>query len=346
MKSAINKKVDGFAFEPSAQSGRVRWYWGFALLLAGVILVLCLLSWGAVHQQSANVVRLSGRIEGDETHIGPLTSGRVEMVAVHEGDRVRKGQLLIVIASDAERSGRHFAEQGLALANSQIDRVEGQIRTIKSKLQASGGKVAGRSSARHGNKVARVLLAPVRLLGRGVASLNPASAVKRQAAVVQTSSLSLLLAQANSQLLMAEAERDKAQAVLDQMKIKIANCKIYCPTDGICTARTVAPGDIVGPGQVLMGIMDPDRVYMRGFISEGEIGRVKIGQKAKVYLDSLPHSAFVARVSAIDERSSFTPENIYFREDRVKQVFGVKLSIENPAGLAKAGMPADAEIII
>jgi multidrug resistance efflux pump len=330
MKSAINKKVDGFTFEPSAKSGRVRWYWGFALLLAGVILVLCCLSWGA-RQQSANVVRLSGRIEGDETHIGPLTSGRVEMVAVHEGDRVRKGQLLIVIASDAERSGRHFAEQGLALANSQIDRVEGQIR---------------RPSARHGNKVARVLLAPVRLLGRGVASLNPASAVKRQAAVVQTSSLSLLLAQANSQLLMAEAERDKAQAVLDQVKIKIANCKIYCPTDGICTASNVAPGDIVGPGQVLMGIMDPDKVYMRGFIPEGEIGRVKVGQMAKVYLDSLPHSPFVAHVSAIDERSSFTPENIYFREDRVKQVFGVKLSIENPAGLAKAGMPADAEIVI
>jgi HlyD family secretion protein len=68
--------------------------------------------------------------------------------------------------------------------------------------------------------------------------------------------------------------------------------------------------------------------------------------QAKVFLDSAPDKPLSAKISAIDTQASFTPENIYFREDRVKQVFGVKISLDNPDGFAKPGMPADAEIVL
>jgi HlyD family secretion protein len=83
---------------------------------------------------------------------------------------------------------------------------------------------------------------------------------------------------------------------------------------------------------------------LRGYIPEGEIGKIRVGQAARVFLDSSPNQPFTAHVSQIDTKASFTPENIYFKQDRVKQVFGVKLAIDDPAGLAKPGMPADAEI--
>ena len=79
---------------------------------------------------------------------------------------------------------------------------------------------------------------------------------------------------------------------------------------------------------------------------EGSIGRVRVGQPARVYLDSAVTTPIDATVSRIDPQSSFTPENTYFREDRVKQVVGVKLQIRGATGFAKPGMPADGEILV
>ncbi len=93
-------------------------------------------------------------------------------------------------------------------------------------------------------------------------------------------------------------------------------------------------------------MINPDLIYLRAFVPEGKIGLVKIGQAARVYLDSNPNQAFEAEVSRIDMEAAFTPENTYFRDERVKQVVGVKLFLKKPGGFAKPGMPADGEILI
>jgi HlyD family secretion protein len=81
-------------------------------------------------------------------------------------------------------------------------------------------------------------------------------------------------------------------------------------------------------------------------VPEGEIGKVKIGQPALVFLDSAPDRPLSASVSRIDPQAAFTPENTYFRDERVKQVVGVKLQLREGEGYAKPGMPADAQILI
>ena len=88
------------------------------------------------------------------------------------------------------------------------------------------------------------------------------------------------------------------------------------------------------------------KVYLRGFVPEGNIGKVKTGQTARIYLDSNPTSPLEAIVSRIDPQATFTPENTYFRDDRVKQVVGVKLQLKAGLGYAKPGMPADGEILV
>jgi HlyD family secretion protein len=93
-------------------------------------------------------------------------------------------------------------------------------------------------------------------------------------------------------------------------------------------------------------MLDMTKVYLRGFIPEGQIGKVKLGQAARVYLDSNPTAPLEARVSRIDPEATFTPENTYFRDDRVKQVVGVKLQLTSGFGYAKPGMPADGEILV
>ena len=93
-------------------------------------------------------------------------------------------------------------------------------------------------------------------------------------------------------------------------------------------------------------MLDLTKVYLRGFIPIGVIGRVKVGQPARVYLDSDPDRPIEAYVSRIDPEATFTPENIYFRDERVKQVVGVKLQLKAGFGFAKPGMPADGEILV
>jgi HlyD family secretion protein len=93
-------------------------------------------------------------------------------------------------------------------------------------------------------------------------------------------------------------------------------------------------------------LLDLAKVYLRGFVPEGDIGRVKVGQVAHVYLDSNITQALDAYVSRIDPQATFTPENTYFRDDRVRQVVGVKLQLKGGFGYAKPGMPSEGEVLV
>jgi len=121
---------------------------------------------------------------------------------------------------------------------------------------------------------------------------------------------------------------------------------IIAPFDGTIATRTAEPGEVVNPGTPIVTMLDLGKLYLRGFVPEGDIGRVKLGQTARVYLDSNPRQPIEAVVSRIDPEASFTPENTYFRNDRVKQVVGIKLLINIPTGAAKPGMPADGEVLV
>ena len=121
---------------------------------------------------------------------------------------------------------------------------------------------------------------------------------------------------------------------------------MLAPFDGTVMTRAAEPGEVVPAGTAIVTLLDLSKVYLRGFVPEGEIGKVKIGQPARVYLDSAPDKAIDAAVPRIDPQATFTPENTYFRDDRVKQVVGVKLQLKSAIGFAKPGMPADGEILV
>jgi HlyD family secretion protein len=103
---------------------------------------------------------------------------------------------------------------------------------------------------------------------------------------------------------------------------------------------------VVAAGQTVISLINLDTVFLRAYVPDGEIGKVRLNQHALVYYDSNPKHGVDGKVIEIDPKASFTPENIYFRDDRVKQVFGIKIMIDNPSNYAKPGMPADADIDI
>jgi HlyD family secretion protein len=162
----------------------------------------------------------------------------------------------------------------------------------------------------------------------------------------QTAAVQKQILQQGAMIGSANAQVAMARAKLAEMEANRQDLVIRAPFGGTVTTRSAEPGEVVTAGTAIVTLLNLDRVYLRGFIPEGEIGKVKIGQPAHVYLDSNPKQPIDAFVLRIDPAATFTPENTYFRQDRVKQVVGVKLQLRGAFGYAKPGMPADGEILV
>ena len=152
--------------------------------------------------------------------------------------------------------------------------------------------------------------------------------------------------QAQADIAAAQADAERARALLEEARANRQDLQVIAPFAGTVATRTAEPGEVVMAGTPIITLVNLAEVYLRAFVPEGEIGRVRVGQAARVYLDSAPAKPINAVVSRVDPEASFTPENTYFREDRVKQVVGVKLRLQGAIGFAKPGMPADGEILV
>jgi membrane fusion protein YbhG len=173
------------------------------------------------------------------------------------------------------------------------------------------------------------------------ANLDNPAIRSAQAAAIQAQIL-----QAQADIAASQADAERARAALDEARANRADLQVIAPFTGTVATRTAEPGEVVTPGTPIVTMVNLGQVYLRAFVPGGDIGRVRIGQPARVYLDSAPNTPIDAQVIRIDPEASFTPENTYFREDRVKQVVGVKLLINGALGFAKPGMPADGEILV
>lgn len=371
--------------------------------------------WYVSSRPESQGLQLSGRIEGYPTDVGARVGGRINYVAVREGDEVRKGKVIVRIDDEEVQAQLRGATARLSSAAQQeqqarlqIEVAQSQIQEAQLNLQQASGDAKGRilqaeenlaaaeaqliqTQAQLNQAKAELQLARLdrdryaQLVKQGVVTSQRfdqaqttfdtarASVGSREAAVVaarrqasaasgalvqarttsfnpeirssQLNALRRQLGVARSQLAAAQAEVKNAIASRQEILAQIDYLNVVSPIDGVVLTRSVEPGEVVATGTRLLTLLNPNTVYMRGFVPEGQIGKVRVGQRANVFLDSAPNKALPAYVAAIDTEASFTPENIYFREDRVKQVFGVKLKIENPTGFAKPGMPADGEIL-
>jgi HlyD family secretion protein len=162
----------------------------------------------------------------------------------------------------------------------------------------------------------------------------------------QSAGIRKQMAQQTGEIAGAEADQVRAQAALAEAQANRRDLIITAPFDGTIITRTAEPGEVVTAGTPIVTLLDLHKVYLRGFVPEGQIGRIRKEQAARVYLDSNPNQPLDAYVARIDPQATFTPENTYFRDDRVKQVVGLKLNLKSGFGFAKPGMPADGEILV
>ncbi len=336
------------------QSSRSNRNWITPVIISVLVLASAaasILYFSAHHSQQVDSkqLKVSGRIEGDESHIATVVPGRVLQVYVKEGQNVKKGELLVQLDDSPIQNGLKQANQAVAMAAKMVSTVESQRIGLKNKIGAMQNKieepVAQPEKKRGlGGKFLHVLSTPVRAVSAPFSKGAAKEQIKKQIGQAQINSSKLMLDQSGAQTLMVQSELEKSKMTRKQLASRLEQYKIFSPIDGTVTTCAAQPGDVVAQGQILLMVVNPKAIYMRGFIPEGEIAKLKIGQEARVFLDSQKGKTLAAHLSSIDKTASFTPENVYFKEDRVRQVFGLKLAIDKPDGSAKPGMPCDAEI--
>lgn len=144
----------------------------------------------------------------------------------------------------------------------------------------------------------------------------------------------------------AEAAYSIAKAGLDNVNAAIKYAVIYSPINGMVLDTHIEEGEMAFPGTAILTVADLTSTWMYIYINGVQLGKVKIGQKVNVTVDSFPGKIFSGKVVSISNRAEFTPKTIQTKDERVKLVFAVKVAVENPSMELKPGMPADAEIIV
>jgi HlyD family secretion protein len=352
--------------------------------------------------QPANMIALSGRIEGDDSAIAPKVAGRILEIRFREGDTVKAGDTVAVLDDPQTRSRQdqaqaalndsgarlHSVRQQVAILQDQLTQAElqtgqarvdaeGRVHQAEAQLSQAEAQLAqqeatlklaafdrdaytrlardgavperqGRSAQSAAESQEAIVAAARRNVEALRGSLNVARANLTNPEIRSAQSAGLLkqIAQQQAQIASAAADEARSRAQLREAQENRADLTVVAPFDGTVVTRTAEPGEVVQAGTAIVTLLDLNKVYLRGFVPEGQIGNVRTGQAARVYLDSDPNKPLDAVVGRIDPQATFTPENTYFRNDRVKQVVGLKLYLKQGIGYAKPGMPADGEILI
>lgn len=240
-------------------------------------------------------------------------------------------------AADAAQAKFDQAKSAAETAQAKFDQTKSAAETAQAKSDQASAAFAARVAAIK-TASAQLTAAQGGLTQNQSTKLNP---------IIRNSQLSAYQQQkqqAYAKFAAAQAKVQNAMANKQQIQRRIDSLQVRSPLTGVVQSRSVEPGAVVATGRTLLTVIDPKSVYMRGYIPEGDLSKIHVGQMAKVLLDTDLPRPLTARVNMIDPKASFTPENIYFKKDRVRQVFGIKLTINQEQDYAKSGMPAEAEI--
>jgi HlyD family secretion protein len=313
-----------------------------------IVLALAALAGAACAPRSDKaVLTASGTIEAVEVNVASKVPGQILTLAVEEGARVQPGDVLATIDHATADIQLRQAEAGVDLARAQLVLLKNgarreDIQQAEAALkQAEAGLRLAADDARRMRELFRT--ASVTAKSRDDAETRLTIAEAQRAAVAEALNKVRRLARPE-EIQAAEARLAQAEAGRDLLSKTIADCTIVAPASGVVTHKAVEAGELVTAGATVVTLARLDSVYVMIYLTEREVGRVRLGDAADVEIDAFPGRPFAGRVTYISPEAEFTPKNIQTKEDRVKLVFGLKVEIANPEGRLKPGLPADATL--
>jgi HlyD family secretion protein len=294
-------------------------------------------------------IALSGNIEAHESLISFKVQGRVVDLPVEEGQEVKAGQVLAKL-DDADYQQKlridaaalHVRESNLALALAGTREQE-----IKAAQQTMLEAQADLQQKKLDHERAQ------RLFARDAISAQDrdlaATALKRSQAAFQAAEQRYSQAVEGTRkedIAIARANVQQARANLGLSRVNLDYTVLRSPSAGVITVRQAELGEVVVPGTPIVTLADLDHVWLRAYIAETDLGRIRWGQDAVITTDTYPGKQYHGRISFISSSAEFTPKSVQTYKERVTLVYRIKIDIENPNHELKPGMPADARLVL
>ena len=230
--------------------------------------------------------------------------------------------------SDWERAQTLFAREDIS--RSQYDQAKAKLDSTAAQLRQAEDKLA--------------------LVKEGPRSEEIAGAraqVARSQAAVQTAEANRIeLRRKQQELAARRAEIERSRAQVGMTQTQIADTIIQAPIDGVILVKSAEAGEVIAAGTTVVSLGDIDHPWMRAYINETDLGRIKLGGKVLLRTDSFKGKTYEGHISFIASEAEFTPKQIQTQEERVKLVYRIKIDVANPQHELKNNMPMDAEILL
>lgn len=315
--------------------------------LVMALLALLLYSCSAGGDESR--IQATGTIESTNVTISSKNAGEIKSIITAEGERVNAGATILVI--DHEVLGFQLEQ---AAASEQIS--EAQL-----KLLLKGARSEDIKQAEEMMKQTEINFNLAKSDFERYTKLWDSKSITRKQYEDVTARYQVAIAQFSSakenymkvrkiirpeEIDQAKANLHKATASVNLLKKNIKDSYIISPINGFVVKKFVEVGEMVAPMSSLVKIANLASVNLIIYVSEVELGKIKLGQKAEITMDTYPDKKYEGKVTFISPEAEFTPKNIQTKDERTKLVFAVKIEIANKDFDLKPGMPADAEIIL
>ena len=216
-----------------------------------------------------------------------------------------------------------------AVAKQDLDRAESDFQAADAAVRATRERLA---VLEEGSRVEDI---------RAAAAERDRAAAALEAARANAATLDLR----QQDVRVAEAAVREAQANVRRLETQVAELKVFAPLDATVLTKAVEAGEVVAAGKPLVLLGDLDHPWIKVYVTETEVGKVKLGAPARILVDSFPQQPFRGTVTWIADEAEFTPKNIQTKEERVNLVYAVKITIDNAQRKLKAGMIADADLL-
>ncbi len=315
----------------------------FALVAALVLLPACSRKDGP----RAGDLLLSGNIEVTDAQLGFKVPGRVATRTVSEGDRVTAGQLIARL-DDSEQA------QELALRRAELAAAQAALADLEagSRPQEIAAAEATLHSIEAERDRARLDFARQQELFKH----DAVSSRDLEAAQAQIKVADARVAEATERLKLvregprvetinqARARVEQARAALALAEVRLDNTRLTSPLAGVVLSHNIEPGEFVAAGTPVVTVADTAHLWVRAYLNQTDLGRIRHGQKVSVRTDTFPDKTYAGTIGFIASEAEFTPKTVQTPKERVKLVFRIKVDVANPNDELKAGMPADVVI--
>jgi HlyD family secretion protein len=296
---------------------------------------------------TANELTLSGNIEAHESLVSFKIPGRIVELPVEEGQQVAQGAVLARLDDADYRQKVRIDEASVGVHQSSLDltlagtRVQELKATQQNMLDAQADLEQKKlDDARMKSLFARD---EVSAQDRDLA----ATALKRAEAIFRAAQQRYNEAVEGSRkedIAVARANLVQANANLGLSRVNLDYTVLHAPSAGVITVREAELGEVAAPGTPVVTLADLDHIWLRAYVAETDLGRIRWGQEATVTTDTYPGKRYMGRISFISSEAEFTPKSVQTNKERVTLVYRIKIDIDNASHELKPGMPADAHI--